>query len=193
MRAVRSSPRRQPLSAPLRWTAWAVLLLYPLGAGVLLLTADGWAVNRANVRAWELTMGPLGLQPMISPEMFSDLANVVLFVPVFAALAVLRPRWWWVLLGAAISTAVETYQLTLPGRDATVVDVLTNTIGAVLGVALGIALAYVDTRGRRRTRSRRLSDAAGPPAAPAPSAPTTPAGAPPGSAGAPAAAPDGRD
>ncbi len=119
-----------------------VLALYPLAAGVLLLTRNGWAVNRANVWVWMHTLGPGGLRLPITPEQFADLANVVLFIPPFAALALLVPTWWWVLLGTAISGGIEYAQHVRGGRDATVVDVITNTAGAALGVGLGLWIRY---------------------------------------------------
>lgn len=138
----RSAGEQSSLHGPrARWAraiAVAVLLVYPACASVLLLTRNGWAVNRANVFVWTYTLGPGGLGLPISPERFADLANVVLFVPPFAALALLVPSWWWVAAGTAISTGIETAQLVRGGRDATVVDVLTNTCGAALGVALGL-------------------------------------------------------
>lgn len=118
-----------------------IILLYPLAAGAILLTSDGWAINRLNVRIWITVTKPLGLTGVITPEMFADAMNVLLFIPFFAALAVLVPTWWWILLGAAMSSAVETYQAVIGTRDATVVDVLTNTLGTAVGVAIGRLLA----------------------------------------------------
>lgn len=132
--------RRAPLPRPLRLIACAVLVLYPLAAGVLLLTADGWAVNRANVRVWWFVTSVVGGRSVISPEHVAGVANVLLFVPFFAALAVLVPCWWWVLVGSGASTAVELYQSTLSTREASAWDVLANTLGALIGVVLGIAL-----------------------------------------------------
>lgn len=125
-----------------------MLLIYPLTAGVLLLSSDGWAINRANVRVWWIVTGIFVVRSLISPEMFANIANVDLFVPFFGALALLVPRWWWVFLGIAGSVAVELYQSTLPSREASVVDVLTNTLGTALGVALGLAIRRrIDRRG----------------------------------------------
>lgn len=58
------------------------------------------------------------------------LRNILLFVPLGAALA---PRGSWrraLLAGAALSVAVETAQSLLPGRYPTLGDVLFNTLGA---------------------------------------------------------------
>lgn len=148
------------------YAAAFLLALYPLGAGVLLLTADGWAVNRANVQIWYHVTGLLGARDHVSPEDFAMAANVALFVPFFAALAMLRPTWWWVLLGAALSTSVELYQGSLGTRIQDPWDIVMNTLGAALGVAAGVAM-------RRWILSGRADGA---------TAPTTP-DAPPGSSG----------
>lgn len=169
-----------------------VLLLYPLAAGTLLLTSDGWAVNRLNVRLWYAVTGAVGLREQITPEMFAVLANVALFVPFFAALAVLVPTWWWVLGGAAVSGAVELYQGGI-GREQDVVDILANTAGAGLGVGLGLLVRRLLGRraaqpGPASARRPELSDAAG-----ASTAPTTPDAPPDGSGRGPDGVPDGRD
>jgi len=175
--ADRRWPRLRAGRPVLLGVAAAVLALYPIGAGALLLTADGWAVNRANVQVWSAVTAVTGGRGVITPEVFAVLANVALFVPLLAALAVLVPRWWWVLPASALSIGVELYQLGLGTRQADVLDVLANTAGAVLGVWLGRAI------------HRRISGDA----APAAGGRTTPAASPRGSADAPAGAPDDRD
>lgn len=169
-----------------RMLAALILLAGSAGAAVLLLTADGWAVNRLNVRIWNTMTSELGIRHLVTPEQFAVLANVALFIPVFAALAVLVPTWWWVLLAAVLSTAVEVYQSSLGGlRIASFGDVLANTLGALLGVLLGRWVHH-------RLRTRDLSRASPAAAAPAATAPTTPGAAPQGSAGGPGGSPDDR-
>lgn len=141
----------------LRIGAALVLALFPIGAGILLLTADGWAVNRWNVRAWTVVTAVTGGRGVITPEVFAVLANVALFVPLCAALAVLVPRWIWVLVIAALSTGVEAYQSALGTRTADVGDVLANTAGAVLGVALGRGIRRLALR----AQAARTADAPG--------------------------------
>ncbi|MEV0869271.1 VanZ family protein [Brachybacterium paraconglomeratum] len=183
------APAARPHSAlprTLRLLAALVLLLYPLAAGALLLTSDGWAVNRLNVRVWYAVTGAVGLREQITPEMFAALANVALFVPFFAALAVLVPTWWWVAAGAGLSIAVELYQGEIGTREQDLVDILANTAGAALGVGLGLLVCRVAVR--RSARRPGLSDAGS-----APSAPTTP-GAPRAETGhGPGGGPDDRD
>ena len=170
--------RREAPPRPLRLLAALVLLLYPLAAGALLLTSDGWAVNRLNVRIWYAVTGAVGLREQITPEMFAALANVALFVPFFAALAVLVPTWWWVAAGAALSIAVELYQGEIGTREQDLVDVLANTAGAALGVGLGLLVRrFAGSRARNRRTELPADASARRPglsgAGSAPSAPTT--------------------
>ena len=156
-----------------------MLLLYPLAAGALLLTSDGWAVNRLNVRIWYAVTGAVGLREQVTPEMFAALANVALFVPFFAALAVLVPTWWWVAAGAALSIAVELYQGEIGTREQDLVDILANTAGAALGVGLGLLVRRLAGSRARNRRTERPADASArrpglSGAGSAPSAPTTP-------------------
>ena len=70
--------------------------------------------------------------------------NIVGFIPFgfFFALwfsltpGIARPRLTALLLGFAISLAIETLQYFLPTRDSSMTDLLNNTIGTALGVAL---------------------------------------------------------
>jgi hypothetical protein len=121
-----------------RWLAILVLVVVPVGGAALLLTTDGWSVNRLNVRIWYAVTAPLGLHTRITPDDFAVIANVLLFVPVFWALAVLWPRWWWIVVGAGVSIAVELYHSGLDARLAEVSDVLANTTGTALGVIAGM-------------------------------------------------------
>ena len=186
------------LPRPLRLLAALVLLLYPLGAGALLLTSDGWTVNRLNVRIWYAVTGAVGLREQVTPEMFAALANVALFVPFFAALAVLVPTWWWVAAGAGLSIAVELYQGEIGTREQDLVDILANTAGAALGVGLGLLVRRLAGRHARTRRTERPADASArrpglSGAGSAPSAPTTP-GAPRSATGhGPGGDPDDRD
>jgi VanZ family protein len=64
--------------------------------------------------------------------------NVLLFIPLGVGLALAGVRPWRAMLaGAALSIAIELSQLTIvPGRDAAVGDVMTNTLGTLLGAML---------------------------------------------------------
>jgi hypothetical protein len=84
----------------------------------------------ARTPIWCVVCGELGLVDV--------LLNVLLFVPLGLGLRLLGHSWGrTVLLGAALSLAIETAQyFAIPGRDASLGDLLTNTLGAGLGALL---------------------------------------------------------
>lgn len=71
-------------------------------------------------------------------------ANIALFVPVGLLVVVLVGARHWGLgpmIGAGISCSIELGQLLfLPGRFATINDVIANTLGALLGTAVAIVV-----------------------------------------------------
>jgi glycopeptide antibiotics resistance protein len=61
--------------------------------------------------------------------------NVALFMPLGAAVGlVARARWLWAVV--ALSVTVELLQLGLPDRQTELIDVVTNSLGAVVGYGL---------------------------------------------------------
>jgi len=89
-------------------------------------------------------------------------SNVAMFVPIglFGALALPRHRWLIVPAALVASAGIETVQaMALPLRYGTARDVISNTLGALLGYLLAMAIVgYLHRRARR----------AGPYPAPAP-------------------------
>jgi len=85
-----------------------------------------------------------GLPAWINYSFVEASANVVLFMPVGLAAALSFPskRWWQIgAFGLLVSGCIELGQLLfLQDRFAAVSDVITNTIGAVLGAALASVL-----------------------------------------------------
>lgn len=147
----RSAMRERPVWLTL--LAWLTVLLYPLGAGWLLLNPDGWQINRMNVAVWYRLLAPWGLTTYVTPEQFADWMNLVLFVPFVWALWILKPTWLWVVIIVAVSAGVELYQWLISTRDATVTDVLTNTAGAILGALTGILTTHFLNRGPSKSFS----------------------------------------
>lgn len=104
---------------------------------LLVLAAIGW-----------LTLMPQPVNPRLHVPVVclvcsatggaDDIANVLLFIPLGFALVLAGASWraaW--LNGAAISLLIELSQfLVIPGRFATLSDLLTNTIGALLGASI---------------------------------------------------------
>ncbi len=89
-------------------------------------------------------------------------ANVVLFVP-FGLLSIAWGARWWhgILGGLATSLAIETWQLLfLPTRVADARDLVSNTLGAALGVGVALLLArwWVRSQQAHNRRHRKLID-----------------------------------
>ncbi len=79
---------------------------------------------------------------------FDVIANVVAYIPLgfFVALVPRRRRPTGrlslaIAVGATLSFAIESLQMFVPSRDASIVDLISNTSGATLGGALAIAFA----------------------------------------------------
>ena len=102
-------------------------------------TADVPSASVAEISAF---LASLGAPAWLSGARVEFVTNVLLFVPLTFLGSLLKPRWTWVtwtLLGFAASSLIELTQLVLlPGRSATVVDVVSNTLGALLGALLAV-------------------------------------------------------
>ena len=82
--------------------------------------------------------------------------NTLLFVPLGAAIALLLTRRAWpiaILVGFALSAAVEYAQLSIPGRVPDRDDVLWNTVGAAIGV-VAVTVPRLLIAAIARTRQR---------------------------------------
>ena len=81
------------------------------------------------------------------PARVEFMLNAAMFVPVafLAALTFPRHPWAnWVVYAFVLSGAVELYQgMYLPPRSAQFVDVVSNTLGALIGALLAAPLAHV--------------------------------------------------
>jgi VanZ family protein len=113
--------------------ALAALLLGPWGRQLHRLTVWLYVFFRSDV-----PIAPDGALP----EHYGALLNVLLFVPVGVALALLtRWSWWRIALIATLGSAiVEAAQATIVERDSSAVDVVTNGVGALLGAAAVIGV-----------------------------------------------------
>ena len=139
-----------------------VLLVLLVGVcllGVLAMTTgpvpreaqDGFTslVNRLAV--------DLGQAPL-SEDDAEGLANVVLFVPLGAAGALLARRYaaWVVIALGALSLAIEVVQARLPGRTPSYRDVVANSVGALAGAVLVLLLGALWSLRRSRRSSSRV-------------------------------------
>lgn len=85
------------------------------------------------------------------------LANVAMLVPIALLLTfVLGARRWWITVAvcAAASLGVEAVQFFMPGRVASVTDVVANSVGAVIGALLAVLIEAAVVRARRASMRR---------------------------------------
>jgi hypothetical protein len=117
-----------------RLVALAGLLLIALTTLIPLPTQ---AAAAAATPLWCLLCGEYGGLDVV--------LNVLLFIPLALGLRLLGlPAKVVLATGVAISIAIELLQLAvIPGRDASLSDLLTNTLGSGLGAALGSRLVYL--------------------------------------------------
>jgi glycopeptide antibiotics resistance protein len=97
--------------------------------------APGWVVSYRLHRALHLSLR--------GADVVDAARNVLLFAGFGAVWLITSPRsrsWWLVLwitaIGCALSVSVETVQLLSPVRLSSINDVITNTLGALLGAAV---------------------------------------------------------
>ena len=145
------------LSARTRFWARVVLPFYLLALGWIVFAPGEDAERATGVVAWVAeALAGVGVAYDPAYVVLEFLANIVLFVPFGALIALsLRLPWWAVVaLGFAVSVAIELVQLALPTRHSTILDVIANTTGAGVGVLLVAALIAWRHRARRAPRSR---------------------------------------
>ncbi|WP_242497433.1 VanZ family protein [Nocardioides oleivorans] len=116
---------------------------YVVALAVLVGGPWGWALNRLTVRLYVLFRYEVPIAPdWALPEHYGVLLNVVLFVPVGAALVlVIRRPWWWATAVAAVASgAIEAVQGLFLAREASWLDVAANTTGALVGAVVSALL-----------------------------------------------------
>lgn len=87
-------------------------------------------------------------------------ANVALFVPlgIFFVLLLGRGRWWLaILLGVAMTIAIEFGQQFIPNRISDPRDLLANSIGTTVGTLLALVLTASKARRLRHARGLATS------------------------------------
>ena len=145
-----STPARGP--RPSRRPLLIALVISLIGAAAIVFLPIGWPLNRFIVWLYYAGRG-IGIPSFVTIEAYDTGLNILLFaVPVALAATVWpRARWWlWALIALIASAAVELVQLAALPRDASVADVLVNTLGAVLGAgAAGLLRAWIGSSARR--------------------------------------------
>lgn len=98
-------------------------------AAILLATLHSAGTTLPQGWSFELTSGRAALAELIQ--------NLLLFIPLGAALVLagVRPL-WAIAIGAALSFSVEFAQLSIPGRDSSLGDIVANTLSTAVGAAL---------------------------------------------------------
>ncbi len=146
---------------PPRWRTpvVAATAVYLLVLALLVLGPWGWGLNRITVRLYTQFLYTWPIAPHWAlPEHYGLILNVLLFVPLGAALVLLTDwAWWRVSVFAAVASgAIEITQWLWLAREAQVVDVVANTAGAALGAWVVTALGGVRRRATARSgRGRR--------------------------------------
>lgn len=129
--------------------AYGAVLLGVIALAGLLLGPWGWELNRLTVRLYVFFGYDVAIAPgWALPWHYGALLNIVLFVPVGAALVLVTGWSWWRigLFATAASVLVELTQATLVERVGSVMDVATNGLGAVLGAIAVNALGRIRPR-----------------------------------------------
>jgi hypothetical protein len=135
----------------------AALLCYAAFLAVVLLSPSPVIASTAVTDTVRL-VGHTGLPSALVTRSRTEFGlNALMVAPLVGGCALLWPRWsWrdWTALAFVAAGCVELGQgLFLPARSAQFVDVVANTLGALLGAATAAALRTVT---RRPVRSRPL-------------------------------------
>ena len=139
--------RRRGWRAALGATAPDGVLVMALGAIAILTLGDPMGPQPDRVNLIPFRDQWWALQGLIDPALATAtlVANVLLFVPLGAALSARHPEvggWRLVVVAAGVSIGVEAVQGVMDtGRLADVTDVLANAAGAAIGVVLWGMLA----------------------------------------------------
>ena len=80
-------------------------------------------------------------------------SNLLMFLPVGVFLVLLfgRRLWWFaVIMGTLLSASIEFTQLFIPGRVSDVRDLMSNSLGTLIGVLVALILTWPAAARRRR-------------------------------------------
>ena len=130
-----------------RW--WGVALAVYAVFLALVLLSPGSGAQSTSV-SWFVDVGHhLGIPERIATQSRGEfLANALILMPVSALGSIVWPRTdWrdWTAWAFVIAASVELFQgLFLPARSATMVDVVANTLGGLLGALFVLALRQLN-------------------------------------------------
>lgn len=129
------------------WILWAMAAIYFVSLSWLILFKGQFSLpDFGQYRSINLI--PFGASVIVNGRLqFSELLmNVVLFIPLGLYTGMLRPKWsvWaWCLMGVEVSLSFEILQYILGVGATDITDVITNSIGGVLGVLLLLLLKKI--------------------------------------------------
>ena len=123
----------------LRRAAPGLMFVYLLAVAFIVLWPSSDPAGAAVEWMTQVLAG-LGAPGWMSEPVVEFVANVALFVPLSFLGSLIVPGWWrWVLTGFALTVGIELFQLmALSGRSARVSDVVSNSIGAVIGASVAL-------------------------------------------------------
>jgi glycopeptide antibiotics resistance protein len=126
-----------------RRVAGTLLVAYLVVVSFIVFSPTADVPTESVSRLWALAQR-LGSPDWITPTVVEFATNVALFVPLSLLGATFWPqwRWWtWLLVGLGLTITIEFGQMfLLPGRSAALVDVVANTLGALLGYLLVVTV-----------------------------------------------------
>ena len=139
---------RRP-STTQRWSLIGLTVYLVAVLALLLLPVSYGALITA---VWRLFTGDAGAR--FGAGWIEFTANIILFVPMGFLLTLLfRHPWYGTFLAVVLSAVAELAQILIPNRQATLRDVISNSIGAAVGALL--AWLFVLRRRRRDDRVGR--------------------------------------
>jgi glycopeptide antibiotics resistance protein len=126
-----------------RRLASVLTLGYAVLVGFIVFWPSGAPATSSVYYIWR-ALSLLGVPDFVSPSWVEFATNVLLFMPLSLLGSTYRPSWgWfhWLLAGLAGTLTIEfTQWVVLDGRSASIMDVISNTLGAVLGYAVVVVL-----------------------------------------------------
>lgn len=136
---------------PVQYALFAVYLVALALIAYWPSTVDGGVDDRIYAVIDWCARNGLGF---VTYDRIERVANVLLFVPFGLLLAGLLPRGrraWAILIAIGVSVVIEVGQLLfLPSRYPSVTDIVTNSLGATIGVVIVLLAGAARARRRRR-------------------------------------------
>ena len=135
-------------------------------AVVAWLTLSPQAPDQRDGPLWQLAL-LLDRYPATQWLTFNDLefvANIALFVPLglFFVLLVGKRRWWLAFgLAVMLTVGIEWVQQFIPSRVSDARDIVSNSLGAAIGVVITLIIAAARHRARRSLSPRGRAIASG--------------------------------